>query len=400
MIHAGVCSHIRRFRFRKHSFLVVCALGTAYLALNLIHDSLPRRPAINSTAAAPATRARPACPPPPPPLRPAKLPHRFPGLTCAPRHRVGFLKTHRSGSSAVQNVLFRLAAHHQLVPLLPAAGSQLLGRRPFRASDRCAAAGHQFGCHIINVALRWDHDQVQQVMPNDTVYISIVREPLRQFLSMFRHLELDRFVSLEEFAAQRPIPSTRFGGMYGRNQQLWDFGLPEEHHDDDNKVAEIERHFQLVLVAERMDESLVLLRHLLCWPTAYVVSMRLNALMAPIELPVDSPARSALQRWLRADRLLYRHFAGRLEQRVRQFGEDRMRQEVAALREETRRVVAECRIVRSPPAELQEWNRWPGHRVYGFSARNGSRLCQMYVAAEHTWVQVMRELVEALKAIR
>ena len=100
------------------------------------------------------------CPPPPPPLRPARLPHRFPGLECSPRYHIGFLKTHRCGSSAVQNILFRFAAHHRLVPLLPPSGSHMLGDRPFHASDRCDTYNHQLGYHIINVALRWNHPEV------------------------------------------------------------------------------------------------------------------------------------------------------------------------------------------------------------------------------------------------
>ena len=150
------------------------------------------------------------------------------------------------------------------------------------------------------------------------------------------------------------------------------------------QVAEIDGQFHLVLVAERMEESLVLLRHLLCWPTSYMVTMRLNTLMAPPQLPADSAARRRLEQWLSGDRLLYRHFSQQLERRVQQFGERRMQQEVAALRRETRRVVDECRIVRAPPAELAGWNRWAGNRVYGFRAHNDSRPCQMYVAAEHT----------------
>ena len=80
--------------------------------------------------------------------------------------------------------------------------------------------------------------QVQKVMPNDTVFISIVREPVSQFASMFRYLELDRFISLEKFAAQEPIPNTRFGGVYGQNQQLWDFGMPEHQLTDEQKIKE------------------------------------------------------------------------------------------------------------------------------------------------------------------
>lgn len=52
-----------------------------------------------------------------------------------------------------------------------------------------------------------------------------------------------------------------------RNPQLFDFGLPIEQFDDPlavrRKIDEIEQHFDLVAVLERMDESLLLLRRML-----------------------------------------------------------------------------------------------------------------------------------------
>ena len=112
---------------------------------------------------APRPPRRRYCPPPPEPLPPAKLPYRFRGLSCSPKHHIAFLKTHRSGSSAVQNILFQFAARHQLVPLLPPAGAQLLGDQPFHASDRCNVLGRKLGLHLINVAIRWNHPQVTEV---------------------------------------------------------------------------------------------------------------------------------------------------------------------------------------------------------------------------------------------
>ena len=45
---------------------------------------------------------------------------------------------------------------------------------------------------------------------------------------------------------------------------LWDSGLDAHYMDNttavDNKIAELERTFDLVMMAERFDESMVLLR--------------------------------------------------------------------------------------------------------------------------------------------
>ena len=62
----------------------------------------------------------------------------------------------------------------------------------------------------------------------------------------------------------------RFLGSLGRNQQLWDLGLLDVSKPAMVKarVEALDRAFHLVMVAERFDESLVLLADLLCWPLA------------------------------------------------------------------------------------------------------------------------------------
>uniref|UniRef100_A0A8U8BQW5 Uncharacterized protein n=1 Tax=Geospiza parvula TaxID=87175 RepID=A0A8U8BQW5_GEOPR len=73
------------------------------------------------------------------------------------------------------------------------------------------------------------------------------------------------------------------GNHYARNLQWFDFGLPEaaEPARVPALLGELERVFPLVLLAERFDESLVLLRHRLCWPRDAVDLFPLTAAPAP-----------------------------------------------------------------------------------------------------------------------
>ena len=58
-------------------------------------------------------------------------------------------------------------------------------------------------------------------------------------------------------------------GNLGQNQMLWDFGLDHSLLTNESairaKIFEIESYFDLVMVAERFDESIILLRDELCW---------------------------------------------------------------------------------------------------------------------------------------
>ena len=61
------------------------------------------------------------------------------------------------------------------------------------------------------------------------------------------------------------------------NQMALNLGLSSDSFDDeeavDKLIESIEKDFDLVMITERMDESLILLRHLLCWPMENITSL-------------------------------------------------------------------------------------------------------------------------------
>ena len=68
----------------------------------------------------------------------------------------------------------------------------------------------------------------------------------------------------------------------GLNQQLFDMGVPQKKlfHTKaayDTALSVMEK-FDLVMIAEKFDESMVLMANLLCWPLEYVASVRNNVL--------------------------------------------------------------------------------------------------------------------------
>ncbi len=70
----------------------------------------------------------------------------------------------------------------------------------------------------------------------------------------------------------------------GFNQLTYDLNQYGGHLDYDHldlaaeeTVRALEREFSVVLLAERMEESLVLLAHQLCWPLHNMVAFKKNA---------------------------------------------------------------------------------------------------------------------------
>ncbi|XP_039589244.1 galactose-3-O-sulfotransferase 4-like [Passer montanus] len=159
---------------------------------------------------------------------------------CRPRSHVVFLKTHKTGGSSVLNLLSRYGESRQLRFALPHR-YQFGYPAPFRA-ERVRGfrpGGRKFDiiCHK-NIAknpqkIRKNGENVQRVMPNDSFYFSIVRDPGAVAESSFSYFRAaaPAFRSSPSLSAFLASPSRFFrpgerGNHYARNLQWFDFGLP------------------------------------------------------------------------------------------------------------------------------------------------------------------------------
>uniref|UniRef100_A0A8U8BL36 Uncharacterized protein n=1 Tax=Geospiza parvula TaxID=87175 RepID=A0A8U8BL36_GEOPR len=197
-----------------------------------------------------------------------------PAAPCRPRSHVVFLKTHKTGGSSVLNLLSRYGESRRLRFALPRR-YQFGYPAPFRAERvrGFSAGGRKFDiiCHHMRFNL------------------SEVRLGAKQGIWAG---DAQRLVLLLHRAATGPVAKSGLliisaaaarGNHYARNLQWFDFGLPEaaEPARVPALLGELERVFPLVLLAERFDESLVLLRHRLCWPRDAVDLFPLTAAPAP-----------------------------------------------------------------------------------------------------------------------
>lgn len=86
-------------------------------------------------------------------------------------------------------------------------------------------------------------------------------------------MDINRFAKLKAAAKVPRRPSA----IIGKNQQLWDLGTTHVEMEDpdtvDDKISKYDSEFDLVMIAEYFDESLVLLAQLLCWDLSDVRSV-------------------------------------------------------------------------------------------------------------------------------
>ena len=145
----------------------------------------------------------------------------------------------------------------------------------------------------------------------------------------------------------------------GRNQQLIDLGMEpfqtEERERVVTKIEEVEKNFHLVMILERLDESLVLLSDILCLPLKELTSLKggqgrkveggglhssletLINYLAVNELTIekeelDDHEKNVLREWLWAEYLLYDKFVEKLDKKNKEFGVERMEEKKIQLK--------------------------------------------------------------------
>ncbi|XP_069771744.1 galactose-3-O-sulfotransferase 2-like [Narcine bancroftii] len=280
---------------------------------------------------------------------------------CQPRTHVVFLKTHKTASSTVLNILYRFGDSRNLtfaLPFLDHLGYPSLFQAWFVKGFNPT---HSKEYNIICNHMRFNLPEVEKVMPKDSFYFTILRNPNDLFESSFSYFQNDarvfrRAPSLEEFA-QNPHKYYRpneMNSQLARNVMWFDLGGNHNGAGELERVnrtlQELDANFDLVLLSEYFDQSLILLREALCWSLEDIAYFQLNV-RGKSDIPSLSPYIAfKLRQWNSLDWLLYNHFNASFWLRVAAYGETRMDHDVSRLREMRRRLGSTCLLGDGPAA--------------------------------------------------
>jgi len=106
--------------------------------------------------------------------------------------------------------------------------------------------------------------------------------------------------------------------------------------------GEIDERFDLVMILERFEESLVLLKHLNCWQFEDVAFTRVNE-GKRMKQRVTNETIEVLKELLDFEYDLYHYFSRKLGEKARRFGERKMEIEIRTLKLAMKRLNFECR---------------------------------------------------------
>lgn len=249
-----------------------------------------------------------------------------------------FVKTHKTGSSTVTNILHRHGDKKDLVFALPRDGQFRLDW-PWSMRNDSFRLPEGVRPNIICHHGRYDRETLARVMPRDTVYVTILRHPVKQYDSTFNYMGFKKLLAIQDkgdplekflenpekflvnylLSEDLRVNSDRLKLI--RNGMAFDLGLNSSNFDNSVEIESflenLKREFDLVLLAEFFDESLVLLKDLLCLPLEDVTYFKLNVRKLHENTTHFSVKTiNNMQRWNNVDFLIYRQFRDILKEKI------------------------------------------------------------------------------------
>jgi galactosylceramide sulfotransferase len=256
-------------------------------------------------------------------------------------HNVAFLKVHKAGSTTAMNIFLRFAIDKELNIALPnrskGYGFNYLGYGDTVRRKNLVPLPPGESYNILCNHVIYNRNAFRDIMPNDTVYVAILREPTNHFISASQYYGF--YKTLEKLAGNGSYtPSKLIGAflrspkeykkklnsVYVHNRMLYDFGLSQSHWDSTvlvhNYIQQLGKDFKLVMLMEYFDESLVLMRRFLNWNMKDILYIPRNVLKTGEKISIDPEVIDLLKHWNTADYKLYKHFQQKFWTQVSQEG--------------------------------------------------------------------------------
>ncbi|XP_033127062.1 galactosylceramide sulfotransferase-like, partial [Anneissia japonica] len=205
--------------------------------------------------------------------RPTEVTATIENQVCAPVRKIVFAKTHKTAGSTVASIIDRYSFNHHLSA--PVNGfvrniSQFVHFN--RTSVSAITELDVFTRHV-----RYNHKEFDLAIPG-AKHVTILRNPVYQFESAFVFYEVADKLNISKFENPMDMffqkPHEYISQRFYRwetvfNHQLFDLGFDTKLSSSQDavqfKILQLSNDFDLVMISEYFDESLILLKQLLCW---------------------------------------------------------------------------------------------------------------------------------------
>lgn len=223
-------------------------------------------------------------------------------------------------------------------------------------------------------------------MEKSTKYVTILRDPVDQWLSVITYFNMKRYLphsrvkmSFEDVARQLAVDADKYHQKMGassyyffQNNQVYDLGLSVKNSRNStairNYVHYLGKQFDLVLINEYFDESLVLMKKLFCWSWSDVLYISRNQ-QSRSHAVKNETLRKLIRRHNAADQYLYDYFNKTLWKKIEEYGEN-FKEDLKIFRTLLKETKEECLLKKVVKKG----------RVYNELGQNKSSLCKELIA--------------------
>ncbi|RUS74185.1 hypothetical protein EGW08_018053, partial [Elysia chlorotica] len=264
--------------------------------------------------------------------------------------QIVFAKVHKAASSTLQNILLRFALARDLNVLIPSHPPVFSDRHSHISGFLPHPGGHgkPFDIHCTHVI--YNETEVAKYFTTDAVRIAILREPIQQAISaLWYYMKNFPYLGLVKGILKHyrdPVngllnnpqdfddPGNERGPAfsYTNNRMSVDLGFDltdfEASKRNSSKInafiQQVEEQFDLVLISDYFDESMVLVRRYLRWSMKDILYIKRNSAQidpnstSESKPVLNSTTYNTFRQWNRIDFELYEHFLSIFLQKVKE----------------------------------------------------------------------------------
>ncbi|XP_033117393.1 galactosylceramide sulfotransferase-like [Anneissia japonica] len=213
--------------------------------------------------------------------------------SCTPKKSIVFLKTHKTGGTTLARILEQYAFDNKLNVVIKAEQGSYFhftntnlnfnSKKKFLPPIGVKQGDYNnYKYNVFALHARYDRPVYDSFMEIDSIYVTLLRDPITQFESTFdyfgvgaaalRGKSLNKTQRLEVFLSD-PLkywtPLKNSLRLRSRNNQIWDLGVDPAKYPNsfvaDYTIKRLDNELDLVMITEYFDESLLLLKQKLCW---------------------------------------------------------------------------------------------------------------------------------------
>jgi galactosylceramide sulfotransferase len=315
---------------------------------------------------------------------------------CQPSKNMVFAKTHKTGGTTVTNMLLRHAEKYNLDVALPIEYHWELGGYPANF-DKELVTPKQQHYNLIAHHMRFNKTAIQNLVNPTSDYFTILRDPASNFESSFGFFKdypftswLDENRNINDFIDNPEALYNKNTPWYFRAKNYMSFDLGFNHEDNSNEyisyvINEMEKDFKYVMITDRYEESMILLKNMLCLDYDDIVYLPLKV-RTDNDRKILSPEASAkIKKWNRLDTAIYEYYSQKFEQLTVLYGKEKLAKEVKILQEKLKDVEARC-VEDYDSQSLKPW-------IKRIKLRKPSgQKCQRMVWGEVKYADYLRQL--------